>query len=317
MLTSGIRYLFSAWLFVVAAQKADFEQVVRLTYRILLVCLVVIALFYLAGLIPDPYRYRGDKLRYSFGFTHPNSFGAYVFHLAACHCYLRRDRFRWWDIVLMLVLAAFVYFVPNSQTATVGILLTLIIMLCVRYRINVPVKWIVVLTVCLPVVSILLSSMDLQKYPFLMAIDRLLSSRFSKGHEVWQMYGATLMGNKIYVSQAERALIGLDQYLWLDNAYCYMLLRYGAVTLCLFSAGYIYTVYWHGKRRHSGLVYLLFLYAIYGVEEIYLQILGFNVFLLAAAPVLYGQREDPEVQPTIWFSLPGLVEKIRSHVKKR
>lgn len=316
MLTSGIRYLFSAWLFIVAAQKTDFEQLVRIAFRILLACLLVIALFYLADLIPDPHYYRGDKLRYSFGFTHPNSFGMHLFHLSACWCYLRRDRFRWWDILLMLALAAFAYFGPNSQTATLGILLALLIMLCVRYRVNVPVVWVAALTACLPVVSVLLSSMDLQGYPLLRAIDGLLSNRFSGAHNVWLRYGATLLGNKIYVLPEERALIGLEQSLWLDNAYSYILLRYGAVSLCVFSAGYIYTICWHGKRRHNGLVYLLFLYAIYGVEENYLQMLGFNVFLLATAQALYGQRADPKVSPAIYFSLPILVGKIRDHVKK-
>ena len=218
---------------------------------------------------------------------------------------------------MMMALAAFAYFGPNSQTATLGILLALFVVLCDRHKINIPVMWVVVLTACIPVFSVLLSSMSLHEHPLLAMIDGLLSNRFSGAHNVWQMYGVTLLGKKIYILPAERALIGLKQPLWLDNAYCYILLRYGAVTLCLFSVGYLYTIYWHGKRHHSCLVCLLILYAIYGVEESYLQMTGFNVFLLAMAPALYGQRSDSEAASTIYFSLPCFVEKIRSYSKKR
>ncbi len=317
MMTSGIRSLFSTWLFIVASQNTDFDENVRIAYDILLVMLFVVILFYLAGVIPDPLYDRENHLRFSFGFTHPNTFGARLFQLAACRCYLRRSRLRWWDIVLTLALAFFAYSVPNSQAATVGILFIFIVMLGICLRIKIPVWWSVTFAACIPAASIALSWMDVRAYPLLLYIDRMLSSRFASVHTVWQRYGVTLFGHKIYVTPQERALIGLDQSLWLDNAYGYILLRYGMVVFLLFAAVYLYTIYWHGKHSHGVLVGVLLVYALYGVEESYLQMLSYNVFLLAMAPVLYDKRAASDTLPEIYFSLPALVSQIRDRWKER
>ncbi len=317
MLLSGARNLFSAWLFIVASQKVDFDKIVGLAYRILLVTLVAVILLYFAGVIPDPLYYRGERLRLSLGFMHPNTFGMRLFQLSTCHFYLRRDRLRWWDSALLLAFAAFAYVVPNSQTATIGILFTVLVMLGIRLKVKISVWWAVSFAACMPVVSVVLSWVDLQKYPVLARIDRLLSSRFTCVHTVWQRYGVTIFGNRIYVTPEERALIGLEQHLWLDNAYGSILLRHGIAVLLLFTAGYLYTICWHGKRRHGVLVCFLVLYAVYGVEENYLHMLSFNIFLLAMAPVLYGQRTASDAPPEVYFHFPALVGKIRECNRNR
>lgn len=311
MLTSDIRSLFSAWLFIVAAKNSDFEKCVQIAYKILIVTVIAVVLLYLCRVIPDPMIYRGDVWRPSFGFTHPNTFGMRVFQLMACHCYLKRERFRWWDGALLLVLAGFIYAVPNSQTATVGLLFIFVVMLGVRLKVKISTWWAIALTVCLPVVSIAMSFIDVKNYPILARVDRLLSSRFSNAHKVWQMYGVRWFGNRIYVSAQERALVGIEERLWLDNAYCYIMLRYGIVVLFLFMIGYLYMMYWHGKHGNGLLVCYLFLFAIYGVEEIYLQMLSYNIFLLAMAPALYVKGEAHDKPPEIYFSLQAWVRKIK------
>ena len=316
MMMSGIRSLFSAWLFIVASQNTEFDEIVRFAYIILLVTLLAVILFYFSGMIPDPRYHRGNHLRPSFGFPHPNTFGARLFQLVAFHCYLRRNRLRWWDRVLTLALAFFAYAVPNSQAATVGILFIFIVMLGIHLRIKLPVWWSVAFAACIPVASIALSWMDVRAYPLLSRIDRMLSSRFSSVHTVWQRYGVTLFGNRIYVTPQERALVGLKQSLWLDNAYGYILLRYGVVVFLLFVAGYLYTIYWYEKHSYSVLAGVLLVYALYGVEESYLQMLSYNVFLLAMAPALYGRRSASVALPEIYFSLPALVSQLRNHWKR-
>lgn len=316
MMTSGIRSLFSAWLFIVASQNTDFDEIIRIAYNVLLVMLLVVILFYFAGVIPDPLYYRGNHLRFSFGFTHPNTFGARLFQLVACRCYLRRRRLRWWDSVVALALAFFAYVVPNSQAATVGILLVCVVMLGIYLKIKLPVWCLVTFAACIPAVSVVLSWINVREYPLLARIDRMLSSRFTCVHIVWQRYGVTLFGHRIYVTPQERALIGLKQSLWLDNAYGHVLLRYGAAVFLLFVAGYLYTIYWHGKRCHGVLVGILLVYALYGVEEIYLQMLSYNVFLLVMAPILYNKRAESVTLSEIYFSLPALVSQIRNRKKR-
>ena len=142
--------------------------------------------------------------------------------------------------------------------------------------------------------SIILSFMDVMANSVLAKIDQWMTCRFSCGHRVLTMYGISFLGRKIYVSDEERKLAGIAEKLWLDNAYMSILLRQGVLVFLIFSVGYLWLMKYMAVQKRYVLLFILFLFSVYGIMEAGMYTLGQNVFLIFFADLLYRKRGNPE-----------------------
>ena len=141
------------------------------------------------------------------------------------------------------------------------------------------------------------SGINTNKYYILAKLDSWLSSRFSVCHKVWSLYGVSFFGQRIYVTEDERRLVGIKNPLWLDNAYVSILLRYGILVFLIFCFGYLYLIKIVEMQKDDVLMIILFLYALYGTIETGLYMITHNIFLIAFSVLIYGkslQVEDGE-----------------------
>lgn len=294
-LKSGINTVMSAWIFIVAGKNLNFCKMVKIVYRALLFSMLIVIGMYLMGFIKEYTYYRNDIVRHSLGFSHPNGLGMRIFQLVACRFYIRWNRLNLLDALLTLLMAIFTYQVTNSQTATICIILLMLITLVVKIVLN---KWenakskvgtYLWLGGCIiGVLDVVLTYTDVQRYKILHTINLFVSSRFSEGHKVLNMYGVSLFGQKIYVSKAERALVGIKQNLFLDSGYMTLLVRMGLVVFIIVIIGYFYNFYRH--RSICSIAVILFVYSVYGIMESGLFQLTQNIFLLTFAWTLYPQK---------------------------
>lgn len=148
----------------------------------------------------------------------------------------------------------------------------------------------------LNIFSIMFSYIDVGKNPILTKVDDWMSSRLSFCHKVWSLYGVTLFGQRIYVTEDERKIAGIGSRLWLDNAYVSMLLRYGILTFAIFSAGYLCLIKLALAQKEHMLAIILFLYALYGVMENGLYMITHNIFLITFAALLFRKPMQSERQ---------------------
>lgn len=294
---SGNRNLLSLWMFVVGAKEISFSRIVRVAYRILLIMVPVVILLWLVGLIEDHTVMRGDIRRLSLGFSHPNLLGTRIFQLVLCHSYINKDIINMWNYCYIILAAFFVVKVPNSQTAYISLIALLVLLIIYEYVRNQKPKFVklyagglLIGAALCAVISIILSFIDVNKSSVLKQIDIWISGRFSWGHRVWRIYGISLMGQKIYTSSEEVRLIGLSSRLWLDNAYLSLLLRYGILIFLMFTFFYICLIYKKFVQKQYILVIILFLYAMYGIMECGLYMIGNNIFLIIFADLLYDKK---------------------------
>lgn len=96
-------------------------------------------------------------------------------------------------------------------------------------------------------------------------------------------------GQKIYVTEDERKLVGIKNPLWLDNAYVSILLRYGILVFLIFCISYLYLMKAVELQQNDILMIILFLYALYGTIETGLYMITHNIFLIAFSALLYGK----------------------------
>lgn len=293
---SGQRTFMSAWMFIVAARNVEFRRIIYAAYKILLIMIPMIVLLCLLGIIDNRILMRGSVRRFSLGFSHPNQLGLRIFQLVACYCYVHKGKMEKWNYFFILLVTVFLIMVPNSQAAYITMGLFLLMLLIYRYIVNIRTTYMELFrksmlfgTFCLSVFSIVFSGIDTNKYSVLARLDSWLSSRFSVCHKVWVLYGVSFFGQKIYVTEDERKLVGIKNPLWLDNAYVSILLRYGILVFLIFCISYLYLMKAVELQQNDILMIILFLYALYGTIETGLYMITHNIFLIAFSALIYGK----------------------------
>lgn len=291
---SGNRSLLSAWMFVVAAKNIDLDDVICMAYKILSIMIPVIVLLCLFGVIENVPLMRGTMQRYSLGFSHPNQLGLRVFQFIVCYCYIHRNRLRKLDYLIICLAIAFLIRIPNSKTAYIVTTVFLCMLLLYNFVKNQRPRYMMLFekslvlgAFCLGFFSICFSYIDVNRNSVLSRIDKWMSSRFSLGHIVWQLYGVSLLGQRVYISEDERKLVGIKTRLFLDNAYLGILLRYGILVFLIFFIGYLCLVKAMIMRKEYILAIILFMYALYGVMESGLYMISHNIFLITFSSLLY------------------------------
>lgn len=296
ILISGSRFILSTWIFIVASKNINMDRLIRTARNILLVGILIVLLSFSMGLLEDVITYRGDIVRHSMGFSHPNQLGLRVFQFVICTLYLDRERLRFRNFIIIVAAAVFCYLVPNSKSATM--MLFLLLLLIIFYKIIRLInknrglfysRILIFGMITVNLMSIILSTTGLLRNEFFSRFDKIISTRFSESYRVFQLYGIKLLGNLIYVTDKERQIAQIPYKLWLDNSYMFMLLRYGVITFLLFSLFYLIGALYFEKNGENILVIVFFLYSIYGIMETGMFMVQHNVFLLSLGLVLYDK----------------------------
>lgn len=293
---SGSKSILSAWMFIVAAKNIDFDKVVHAAYRILLFMVPMIAFLCLTGFIEDNDRYmKWNMQRFSLGFLHPNNLGLRFFQLAVCHCYINKDKLRSSKYFFIIITIILTLAIPKSQTAFIGLTELLILLLLYKYIqdqkriLNMFLNNLLAGTILFYLLSVFLMYINVNQYWILSKIDKWMSERFSYAHTAWLIYGISPFGQRIYITEAERKLVGINRLLYLDNAYASILLRYGILIFILFFFFYILMIKKKIQQMEVMLVIILFLYALYGVMENGLYLITHNIFIIAFSDLLYNK----------------------------
>lgn len=292
-LNSNYNRMISTWIFIIAAKNIDFNRFIKFAYYVELFFTLLVFYLFQCGVINELSIYRGNVLRHSFGFNHPNQLGVRVFLLVICRCYCRRDKFNLFDWSLIVATAIFVKRVADSKTSYYAIVILAIIMAVYKilymtgHEHEKYSNLLIVIAAASNILSVFLSFINLNSFPLLRQIDIFMSRRFSQCHRTMQFYGVTMFGQEIKLLFS-RPGIGRTYHFWLDNAYMSILLRYGIVVYLIFSILYIYTMFLLKKSNNHLLVAILCLYAIYGIMENNFFSMSQNMFLLVLSYTLYG-----------------------------
>jgi len=325
---SGRLMFACAWLFIADAKNIRLNRVVKAAYISMLITLLVCFILFFFGITEETTYLRNGIIRHSFGVGgHPNQLGLRLFQLIVCHVYLRWKRIHVFDFLFVALATGFTYIVTNSQTATISLVILMILILFFkvteRYLPSLVDKvsalnFFVSIFCCIGTISLTVNGTGNNQ--ILIAINQFLSARFSWAHLTYLEYGYSIFGQKnIYITQEERIAHNLTGRLWLDSAHGNLLIIYGIVTMVLVLGGYFMAYY--KLRKIPIMCIIFFLYSIYGVMEFGMVNLTHNVFLLAIAWVLYPNKplediepEEPSSKKNIQISRgkrPGIMRRVK------
>lgn len=293
--------IMSCWLFIAASKNIELDKVIRKAEKIFIIMIPSIIILCFAGVLKNHIVMRGSvgTVRMSLGFEHPNYLGGRIFQLFICIFYRRRGVFHFLDYIFIFSAILFVYFVPNSQTAYMTLII-LVMVQAVYVLLNKYTKkgvqklctLLIFASLFLNVFSVYMGTRDLSSNKALSELDHFLSSRFSVCYTEVKLFGINMLGQDVNLSLKERMARGVYQGLYLDNAYLSLLIRFGVVVYVIFTAAYIYNLYSCKRKNNIVLLLILFVYSVYGVFERQMYLMSYNIFMLTFASLVYNKRED-------------------------
>jgi hypothetical protein len=295
---SDNRMLMSTMIFVIASKYIDFDRFIKIAYFVQLLMFAFVVWLYLSAAINDVTFYRGDIVRHSFGFTHPNQFGIRAFLLVVERGYIRRDKLNFIDFSVTLFAAYEVNIIANSKTCFYSLLffaVLIMIRMIARYgkidlgRLS---TYYIITAIGASVMSVFLSIIDVRKYSFFSIVDSIISQRFHQCYRTYKYYGISWWGEDIQLFVKRPS--GKIFHFWLDNAYVAMLLRYGIIVFVGFSLLYIFTMIKLKSEGRYMLVEIMCLYSLYGIMENNYFSVSQNLFLLLLGGVIYGYNTAQE-----------------------
>lgn len=279
--TSESNTLLTLWIFILAARKIDFQELLKIDFYTKFILVIVVSLLYFLGFTGNStfYSYFGT-IRSSIGFANPNVFGYYIFSICADYIYLNGERIKFYHIVILIVMALIVGYVSYSRTSI--LLITLLAFITsmskiVKNVINKRIAKIICLSLFLIfslfsyVVANNYDSSDKNYY----MINELLSGRVLNASRYLKKYDINLIGQKIELTTNDRSYT-----YYLDNGYIKLLLNYGLLTFLVIFLIYYANIYTAYKKQNIVLILLFAMYLIYGISENAIFLLNGNVFLL-------------------------------------
>ena len=278
------------YLFVVSSKDIDFKKIMKVDMitKILLTMLIVISWKF--GLMPEKIMIRGDLVRHSWGFNHPNLFGLCIFSIGCDYFFIKYKKTNIIDYLFFAICFIICTIICGSRSAQIG-LISVFIFSKLLPKIENKTKSNKFM-VYLPAFLLLLSYFITIIYPFnlniINTINGILSSRIKLSYSFLSYYGINLWGHYF---QYYNVRYTYAYFYALDNAYMYMLIKYGLVltTLIIFLFSKIIKKSIDTKN-YQVLVYLL-PFLIYGLMEKYLIIFQYNIVLLYGTSTLLFNKK--------------------------
>ena len=291
---TGDNNILLLYLLILIYPGEDFEKFIKKDIIIRVVLCTIVIILYNMDLTNNYFMYRPDgRIRSSMGFAHPNNFGMYMFTICADYVYLNYQKFKIKNYLVILIMALLIYFVSNSRTSVIGLLLLLVLIflsqkLKIKYLYNNFFKFIII---NLPIIFIALTLIFVNLYnnhnEFVIKVNEILSNRIFYASSFLNEYDINLLGNKInYISTQEAKLIS-ERASVLDNSYLSLVLNYGILTFIIIYyllRKIINTAY---EKKDGAMLSIITVYVLICMIESILYKYQFDIYIMYFALYLH------------------------------
>ena len=279
---SGRPFLLLTILVCIAIKDVDFDKVIRFLFKITLVFMIIHTILS----VTMPFLFERDllfvhtdglRIRYAFGFIHPNSFSIFLFNLILMWVWLNYERIRYKHILVIFATGVLAFIFSDTRTSFV-----LLIVLCMMLTLD---KWIPKFHLALsflakgivPVLSLLvfvLIRLFLQGNLLVIIINSILLNRIRLGAFAYYNWGLSLFGQNL-----QNVHVGWDPVarrwttlLIFDNIYSFFMVEIGIIWLIVVSVLF----YFLARKGNKRINLCIIIWAAYGMTEVH----GWNGFIL-------------------------------------
>ncbi len=231
---------------LVCAKATSFRRIVATSLLSTVFSLCVIVGSCLIGLIPDYTYERWDGLVHSYGFSYYSEIPFILLFAMMEYMYLRKKKLKWIELAILCGASYVVFKMFMLRLAFVLTLLCIVLYIIVVKYPLINLRWKIVgfitktgFTIC-AAVSILLAYFYNADSSWMAKIDELLSTRLYNGHQAFERYDLSFLGQWIQMTgNTEMNHMNGKEYFYIDCGYLFSFISYGIlftiVMICLFT----------------------------------------------------------------------------------
>ena len=287
-----------------AAMRMDTKRVLK-TYEIVIGALLAAnIIFALSGITTNHLFASGSRQRWALGYNWTTVAPITYMFLVFGYLYLRQNRTRVWEYILLL--AAAVWFYLETDTRYTFVLTVLYIVVCFFNRYMNRNPWLVVKSIGKYnlLIPVLIAAASIAMY-FLYVpgdaawekLNTLLSNRLHYGYNAINNYKLTLFGQRIeWVGHGIQQELGGSAHSedFLDGAYIRILYLYGVVGLSLIVFMYMLGIHKSIKHGDWHLLTIFLFVLLFCVFEFWIDTIDINPFpLLAVTDFMPNNKKRP------------------------
>lgn len=237
----------------------------------------------------------GVRPRFGLGFSWATSSAILFLFLILEYIYLRKDKMRWWEFVILEGINVYFFLMTDSRMAFVlasAVLVFFFVEHLFRNHFRATEKakgLMVLLPAILAVLTLVVSFLYRPNLPFLSHVNDLLSGRLELGYKAIGAHGVSVFGTPIEWVGYDINHISVSGYNYVDCSYLQILLQYGVLALCACVSIYCLGVRNALKAKDGWLAWVLIGIAVFSITEPRYMNLAFNIF-----PVLAFAKMNPD-----------------------
>lgn len=302
----GEMVLFFTWTCLILTKGVSYDKWIKCSLYCNCIGIMAGILATVTGIHKDyvnPY-YRNGLLgvRYTFGFMWPNSTGLILFLIMASYCWLKKDKMKWGDFLFFFSLIIVCYVFPNSQGATIVMLIFTALIFLFQYILwdeQMKKRGLKVLfygAIACGVCSIILGTIDVSRFPVLSHIDAAMSYRFTDVYRTYEKYGFSLLGQNVNWEELNNyaQVQGEERNYFMDCSWMYLPVHYGIIFSLIFVFVYFFAMYKFVKKENVKTAIIFFCGALYAMEMQLWPAMKIWVFVIFLAEGLFQTKWNNE-----------------------
>lgn len=290
---------------ILCAKESCFEKLLRVDLITRVIFTIVLMILCKIGFLTNIVVLRNhSKIRYAFGFSHPNTLGSVVFLIGLYLMFLRRKRLNIIDLIFQTILIIFLYWYTDSKTSIAGMFLVIVftlftlisrkLKLTEKQKVfNILKKLLIYTPFFVVILVFLLSFLYNPNNDILVTINNLFTTRIEQGSKIIAYFNPTLFGSNVMRMSWQAVLDGgyNTALVGSDILYIYLYSTFGIVTLLLYIYILVKNIKYSYKCDFCLCYCMIIMIAISCMENQYMHI-GSNIFLIIFQLVIYKGKEN-------------------------
>lgn len=282
-------------LFMYSTRNIDITGIIKISYIISVILLIIIILSSYLGVIENYIYYDTTRERQYLGFRYALYPSSILCNIIFLKVYLEKERISWKSIILLLISSYILYTLTDSRLTFVLGLLILVFSAVNKINPSICEKILLRLLIFSYVFVGIISLYFTLNYNHLIDwqenLNEILGGRLSLGYSTLEFYGYGLFGREVELvgnGLDVNGIVNSSSYNYVDNLYVQLLLKTGVLFLVFFIICMTYVTYLTYKQKNLYLYVILVVLALHGlIDDLILQI-QYNSFWLLITPVIYG-----------------------------
>lgn len=251
-----------------------------------------------------------SRPRWGLGFSYPTHTSSALFIVVLLFCYVRKEKLRIWQIVLIEAVNWWMYLYTDSRAGAMLVALLPVVFYLLRF-LKKPIRssrlaWILELAFPVCAIVIIVMTVAYNQKGVLKLINDFLSDRLKYSQYSLQTYGVHLFGQHIEwvgwggIGHTQTQLAGV--YNFVDSSYLQLLLTEGIVVWSMIMLLWTASSFFAVASNNRYLAWALAFLALYCVVEQWLMNIGANPFLIFLSQPLFCSAQ---VRQRIFFHESG------------